>query len=208
MCGFGGSKVEAMTLKKAMKIVESYIYAKDFNRPHLMSSVFTESASLEMEVNSSSISFPALTKGLEPIADTLSRSFGATYDNVYTLCIEDSIEQYGLQLDCRWLVVMTHKLEKTARLGFGRYQWSFDESAEPLAEQLKISIDDMLVIEPSLSETLLNWISAKSYPWINGPELLENTPDINCVDKLKRWLIQPESNKLATLTGNGRLSPE
>ncbi|EAR61296.1 hypothetical protein [Neptuniibacter caesariensis] len=200
--------MEAAKLKEAMKVVERYIYAKDFNRPHQMSAVFTASASLEMEVNSSSISFPALTNGLEPIADTLSRNFGATYDNVYTLCIEDSIEQCGLKLDCRWFVVMTHKQEKTVRLGFGRYQWSFDESAEPLAEKLKISIEDMLVIEPSLSETLLNWISAKSYPWINRSELLENTPDIDCIEGMKRWLIKPETDKLATLTVNGRFSPE
>lgn len=171
-------KTEAINLETAKQIIEQYIYAKDYNRPHQMSAVFHKSAVLEMRVNSDSIAFPPVTHGADNIADILSRQFGATYDNVYTLCLDDSVCLNGMTLDCRWLVVMTHKSDKSCRIGFGSYEWSFSNCPEMKTNKLAIIIDDMFVLEPINADSILSWVSRKPYPWCHSSELLEDIPAI------------------------------
>ena len=67
--------------------VEIYIRAKDENRPYLMERAFAENATLEMVVNSGTISFPPISIGLESISNVLVRRFAQTYENVHTFCL-------------------------------------------------------------------------------------------------------------------------
>lgn len=171
---------------EAKAIIEQYVYAKDYNRPYQMHRVFCEEATLEMRVNSESITFPPITRGREGIAELLSRQFGATYDNVYTLCISDSVVFSGSELACRWLVVMTHKEEKTGRVGFGSYDWRFSQAPDPAVQSLIITIDEMNVIEAQKVEAYLAWINQKNYPWSCWAELVEDIPEKEMSAKIMR----------------------
>jgi hypothetical protein len=70
--------------RASAQILEGYFCAKDGNRPHLIARVFTPDARLEINNASASITFPAVTQGMEDIADVLVRQFGRTYENIYS----------------------------------------------------------------------------------------------------------------------------
>src|SRR4051794_38575292 len=90
-------------------LLRTYFHAKDENRPHLMAQVFTADARLEMQVNSEAISFPAVTQGLDVIADVLVRKFGQTYENVYSFYLQHPApETRAEQFSCDWLVIMSN----------------------------------------------------------------------------------------------------
>lgn len=173
-------------------VISRYIFAKDYNRPHLMKQVFSPDAQLLMRVSSDSISFPPLTQGRDAIADILSRKFAATYDNVYTLCIDDSVRLDNHQLSCRWIVVMSHKEEQTCRLGYGSYQWDFstncDQTGLALVDKLCITIDAMSALATSAEEALFDWISQLPYPWCQRADLFIQPPKIAEIDQLQTCL--------------------
>jgi hypothetical protein len=75
------------------QLISRYISAKDGSKPHLMQSVFSENATLNMRVNSDNISFPADTAGVNDITDVLIHKFNQTYENIYTLCLTDTWQQ-------------------------------------------------------------------------------------------------------------------
>jgi len=108
-----------ITLQKS---IETYIRAKDGNRPFLIADAFTADAELTMQVNTSEISFPATVKGAAAISTVLVSEFAQRYENVYTFCIgEPPIS--GPAFSCGWLVCMSEKSTGLARAGFGRYDW-------------------------------------------------------------------------------------
>lgn len=90
-------------------IISMYIKAKDESKPHLMKSIFSENATLRMKVQTENISFPSDVTGLNEITETLIRDFNNSYENIYTICLSDTIEQREDVLNCRWLVGMTEK---------------------------------------------------------------------------------------------------
>ena len=62
-------------MKNASKAIENYIFGKDGNRPDLLRHAFSQDASLNVIVQTSSILFPPCVHGREAIAEVLVRSF-------------------------------------------------------------------------------------------------------------------------------------
>ena len=76
-------------MKNASKAIENYIFGKDGNRPDLLRHAFSQDASLNVIVQTSTILFPPCVHGREAIAEVLVRSFSQQYENVYTFCFGD-----------------------------------------------------------------------------------------------------------------------
>ena len=126
------------------QLISTYIQAKDTNRPVYMPQAFADDARLVMKVDTDAISFPPLTEGCDAISQVLVRNFGQTWDNVFTWCIEDSVELSATETVCQWLVCMTEKSSGEIRLGCGRYRWQFSgEGDQRRVSQLTIEIDQM-----------------------------------------------------------------
>ena len=119
--------------------VEIYIRAKDENRPYLMERAFAENATLEMVVNSGTISFPPISIGLQSISDVLVRRFAQTYENVHTFCLASPPRNHEVKFSCDWLVGMSEKESRRVRVGCGRYDWLFQSQGQRLVEQLTIT---------------------------------------------------------------------
>ena len=103
-------------------LVRTYICAKDWNRPHLVSRVFSPTAVVEMVVKTDAIAFDPAAHGPEAIAEMLVRRFSRQYDNVYTFCLCEPPPPAALRLDCGWLVMMSDKQTRELQAGFGRYR--------------------------------------------------------------------------------------
>ena len=159
-------------------VISRYIHAKDHNRPHLMAQAFTADVHLEMQVKTAAISFPAATNGLEAVTDVLVSRFGATYENVYTFCLSDSLSGDVSEVSCNWLVAMTEKANGNVRVGCGRYDWSFTNQPRLLVKHLLITIEEMVVLEPDYGGEILDWVSGLSYPWCRAEKLLNTMPDM------------------------------
>jgi hypothetical protein len=82
--------------------IQTYIHAKDENRPHLMKFAFAETAKLRMAVETDTISFPPLTDGIDAITQVL-RDFGQVYENVYTFCLGDPPKGNVDKYTCPWI---------------------------------------------------------------------------------------------------------
>lgn len=166
-------------------VISQYIYAKDHNRPHLMASAFTQGARLEMQLKTQNITFPAESVGLDAITETLVSNFGRTYENVYTFCLSDSLISGENTASCNWLVVMTEKEAdpKTGcvRVGFGRYDWQFVNKPTLLADELVITIEEMLVLEPDFAQDILNWVSGLAYPWCDTGDMIKAMPELDAL---------------------------
>ncbi len=163
--------LDAAQMAPLIQQVKRYIKAKDQNRPHLLSSVFTLDATLEMQVDSENISFPAKTLGCEAIADVLVRQFSGKFENVYTLCTSDSLAVKDDQLICDWFVFMTDKSDGTLRIGYGVYYWTFDDNSE-LVKQLTIKIDAMQIINEKRAAQVFNVLDKLDDSWLYRQQLI------------------------------------
>lgn len=83
--------------------IETYILAKDGNRPHLMSRAFSSDAELVMDVKTDEISFPTTVEGLAGITATLVSEFAQRYENIYTFCTAAPTDNL-VEFRCHWLV--------------------------------------------------------------------------------------------------------
>ena len=108
------------------KAVQTYILAKDGNRPFLMREAFAEDAELETVVKSDAISFPSAAKGLQHPEDVLVRRFNADNENIFTFCLSEPSEADRARFQCDWLVGMSTKATRQLRIGCGNYDWYFD----------------------------------------------------------------------------------
>jgi hypothetical protein len=162
----------------AEQVLVNYFRAKDGNRPHLLERVFSVDAQLEVKNASSSISFPAMTRGREQIADVLVREFGRTYENVYSFYLSDPPSGPVEQFSCSWLVGMTEKSGKTVRVGCGRYEWSLVYEPTPCATALVISIEAMQVLAPPEQHRVLAWLEGLHYPWSTAAFAARTAPAI------------------------------
>ena len=171
-----------ITISQQRDVISQYIYAKDHNRPHLMALAFTSDARLEMRVKTQNIAFPNESIGLDAITKTLVSNFGRTYENVYTFCISGSFVSQADAASCRWLVAMTEKSADgeggCVRVGFGQYDWHFVHEPSLLADRLRITIDEMLVLKSDLAPDILNWAGELPYPWCAADVLLETMPGL------------------------------
>jgi len=176
--------------------IATYLRAKDENRPHLMKFAFAETATLETIVETSAISFPPLTQGLNKIAQVLVRDFVNTYENIYTFCFADSPPkgQTGNHT-CRWLVGMSDKASGSVRVGCGQYDWSFQTNQPYLAERLAITIKEMEVLPSDCLQPVIGWLAGLPYPWCPASEAIKRMPDIAALQVVRKF-VEHESMDL------------
>jgi hypothetical protein len=170
--------------------VEIYIRAKDENRPYLMERAFAENATLEMIVNSGTISFPPISSGLQSISDVLVRRFAQTYENVHTFCLASPPRSHEVKFSCAWLVGMSEKESRTVRVGFGRYDWLFQSQGQRLVERLTITIDLMESLAPSCLVPVTNWLSQLPCPWCTAQAALAGIPFLEEIHPIGQGLAR------------------
>jgi hypothetical protein len=158
-------------------VLRNYFHAKDENRPHLLERVFEPSAELVVVNHAETIAFPARTVGREAIADAFVRNFGQTYENVYSFYLRRPPAAVRA-FSCGWLVAMSEKQSKSVRVGCGRYDWSFAESAPHLATHLTITIQAMQVLPPTELSAVLAWVQTLDYPWCAVEDVVRDSPSI------------------------------
>ncbi|MCX7227643.1 MAG: nuclear transport factor 2 family protein [Burkholderiales bacterium] len=172
-------------------VLRAYFHAKDENRPQVMRQAFAPDATLDIVNRSASIAFPARTVGREAIADVLVRAFGRTYENVRTFYL-GAPPPDAQRFSCDWLVAMSDKEHRCARVGCGRYDWTFDTPGSGLASGLVITIEAMLVLAPALLDATLEAIDTLDYPWTTGPAAaaaLRVPPDLaSALGPVLAWL--------------------
>ena len=98
-----------MSIERA---IQTYILAKDGNRPFLMRQAFANDCKLEMVVNTDAISFPSTADGLQAISNTLVSRFTADYENIFTFCLTRPTPAARENFTCPWLVGMSARLCK------------------------------------------------------------------------------------------------
>jgi hypothetical protein len=185
-----GHVSEALTAPAAEAVLRDYFHAKDENRPHLLERVFDPNAELVVVNHCEAISFPARTVGREGIADVLVRSFGQTYENVYSFYLSRPSADTAA-FTCGWLVAMSEKQSKSVRVGCGRYDWSFAQAAPQLAKHLTITIRAMAVLPPAELAAVLAWVQALTYPWCTVEEVARRAPSIELLAPVLQYLATP-----------------
>lgn len=158
-------------------VLRNYFHAKDENRPHLLESVFTSDASLQVHNSSSNIVFPAVTQGRDAIAGVLVRQFNRTYENIYSFYLARPPATAQV-FSCAWLVGMTEKDSKSVWIGCGTYAWRFNSEPPCLASALVIDINAMLLLPPSSAGTVFPWLLRLSYPWCSPAQALGSAPSL------------------------------
>jgi hypothetical protein len=173
-------------MTRLRRAIETYIQAKDGNRPHLMAEAFAPDAALLMHVHTTSISFPSDVKGGDAISAVLVSQFAQRYENVYTFCMgaPPSVED---TFDCDWLVCMTEKDTGAVRVGFGRYEWRCADKSGAISA-LGITIEEMASLPKESSNEILGWARRLPYPWCPPALLAEHAPSIPVVDRIVRAL--------------------
>lgn len=149
--------------------IEAYLRGKDGNRPHLLRAAFTEDAQLAIRVNTVGIAFPPGAEGCEAIADLLVRQFNQTWENIYTVCIGDPPDAAVASFSCNWLVTMSAKSDLGARIGCGRYDWTFDAHTG-LARSLVITIETMIA-SAERADAIADWSATLDPPWCSEAQL-------------------------------------
>lgn len=171
------------------QVLRNYFQAKDENRPHVLDLTFEEDAILDVRSDTSAISFPAITRGRDGIADVLVRRFGQTYENVYTFAMSRPTGALR-EFTCGWLVAMTEKTTGAIRVGCGRYDWTFSKKQPHLASSLVITISSMAVLPASTMSQVFAWISRLPYPWTSRSEVLGFAPDLPEIRAVLAHLVE------------------
>ena len=166
--------------------IETYILAKDGNRPFLMPQAFADACELEMVVNTDAISFPSAARGLPAISDILVSRFNADYENVFTFCLLRPTPAARGHFACPWLVGMSARRDHAVRVGCGRYDWSFDGDLR--VRKLTIRIDVMNVLPAATSGPVFTWLSALPYPWCTRQQALDGIPHIDALSPIEGFL--------------------
>jgi hypothetical protein len=169
-------------------IVRNYIRAKDDNKPYIMKAAFSDSATLDMKVETDSIAFPTNTVGLDAIINVLVRNFSQTYENVYTFCFSDSLKSKKNAMSCNWLVGMTEKEGGNTRVGCGKYVWHFNDEEPQLAIHLGITIEQMLVLTPGHSNQIMEWLGKLPYPFCDSKRAFEFMPDFEPLKLVRKFV--------------------
>lgn len=167
--------------------IETYIRAKDENRPHLMPGVFAQDASLQMKVETENISFPPGSKGIEAITQVLVRDFVRAYENIYTFCLDNSPSDDEAAFRCRWLVGMSDKETNSIRVGCGYYDWQFGSSE--LVQNLTITIKTMLILSSNHHRQVMSWLSHLPYPWCPAETAAAGMPPITELSEIHQFLM-------------------
>lgn len=160
------------------RAIETYIRAKDENRPHRLAQAFAERATVHMTVQKAAIVFPPVMSGLHSIANVLVTEFGRNYENVYTLCLSapPGPGPGGAHFSCRWLVGMSGKQDGKVRIGGGVYNWHMPGD-RIYALEIKIAL--MHTLDPSTATEVMNWLSRLPYPWCPLEDAARTAPGID-----------------------------
>lgn len=117
------------------------------------------------------------------------KKFSATYENIYTFCLSDSVASNDDSLSCNWLVAMSDKASGNVRVGCGQYHWHFDNEANGLADALIITIEQMLVLTPESADQVLGWVSKLPYPWCESATMFQTMPPLDALTPIKEQMI-------------------
>jgi hypothetical protein len=175
-------------MRSAQEAIETYVRAKDGNRPHLLARAFAADATLEMIVPPGTISFPPWTSGLEPIADVLVRRFAQTYENVHTFCLAPPPREDDDDFSCAWLVGMSEKDQGVVRVGCGRYDWRFRSRARRLVARLRITVQRMESLAPMRLRSVMDWLAGLPYPWCSVATALRAAPPLEELQPIRNAL--------------------
>jgi len=143
-----------------------------------MKLAFAEDAGLEMTVETDTISFPPVTKGIDAITQVLVRDFGQVYENVYTFCLTTPPSSTDGVFRCRWMV------------GCGYYDWSFQISEPHLVEKLGITIKMMEVLPSDYLRPVMGWLPRLPYPWCPTSEATKGMPDLAALEAVRKFVDQ------------------
>ena len=176
--------------------IETYIRAKDSNRPYLMRQAFAADAALEMVLKTDAISFPSAARGVNEIADVLVRRFGIDYENVYTFCLSRPSDTDRRHFSCQWLVGMSAKADGMVRVGCGRYDWSFGSDARCLVDKFVITIDVMKTFPAAELTATMDWLANLSYPWCSPGEVIRNMPRADGFKAIETYLKQAQPARI------------
>ena len=168
--------------------VQTYILAKDGNRPFLISRAFAEDAKLDIVLNTDAIAFPRETRGRAGIEDLLVRRFNIEYENVFTFCLAEPPPAGRRHFPCHWLVGMSAKADGRLRVGCGRYDWHFDSQGK--IEKLVITAEVMKVHPAGELAAVMDWLSALPYPWCSADQALVRLPAVEGLCDIKTYLKQ------------------
>ena len=173
----------------AQALIETYIRAKDENRPHRMAAAFAADAQLRMTVKTEAIAFPAATEGLAQISDVLVRRFGQRYDNVYTFCLGTPPAPDADAFTCAWLVGMSDKDSGGVR-GLRQLRLALRHGrASPRAVAGDRHRGDGDPIAPEAAHDVLDgWLARLPYPWCGAAQARARAPALDGLAPVLQFL--------------------
>jgi hypothetical protein len=151
-------------MSNAAELIERYVLGKDCNRPHLLEGVFTQDATLTMDVQTPDITFPAYAKGIGPVSEIVCRRLNQRFENIYTLCFAPRPTTAEQHFSCGWMVVMSEKDGGNVRAGGGRYDWKLTDDLLRVST-LRITVSTMDTFKPETLAPIMTWRSQQGYPW-------------------------------------------
>jgi hypothetical protein len=150
-------------------LLERYVEAKDFTRPHLMREIYATDAVLTFSIATDSISFPEKVSGLDGITRTLIVDFGVKYNRCKTYYVCDALPQNSDRMTIvPWLVLMREPARGCLRIGKGYYVWTF-EAQGPASVQvvaMHIHIERMDPVDDADGHLLSAAQAGLPYPWL------------------------------------------
>ncbi len=168
-------------------VLRGYFHAKDENRPHLLDNVFTSDVELIIHNQSTTIAFPAVTRGRSAVADVLVRSFALSNENVYSFYL--ARPRFGIrEFTCPWLVGMSERSSGQVRVGCGTYAWAFEPGAPNMASRLVIDIEAMQVLPLTEAQGVFAWLRGLNYPWSSPEAALQSLPAHEFLSPIGRFL--------------------
>ena len=174
-------------MSSSREAIETYIRAKDENRPYLMPRAFAAEATLEVIVKTGTIAFPPASTGLASICDVLVRKFTQSYENIHTFCLATPPSDMVLNFSCDWLVGMSERDGEKVRVGCGRYDWSFHPHG--LVDRIIITIRMMESLDPSHLSIVMDWLGDLPYPWCTRELALTSMPPLDALRSIRNDLI-------------------
>ncbi|MGH8679661.1 MAG: hypothetical protein ACREUQ_15100 [Burkholderiales bacterium] len=160
-------------MESARELLETYLEAKDLNRPDLILDCYAPNAVLTFSIATATISFPARISGADAIAQTLVRDFRKTFTQCKTYYVCESVDADSRKINkLPWLVVMKEVSRPILRLGKGYYTWQFELGDRTRrVSAMHIHIERMDAVEDPDEDILHALQSALPYPWLRPATL-------------------------------------
>jgi hypothetical protein len=163
------STAEQLPMSTRQLLLERYVEAKDFTRPHLMREIYAPDAVLTFSIATDSISFPEKVAGIDGITRTLIVDFGAKYNRCRTYYVCDSLPEHTDRITIvPWLVLMHEAARAVLRVGKGYYVWTFEPQG-PVSVQvvaMHIHIERMDPVDDADGHLLSAAQAVLPYPWL------------------------------------------